>query len=256
MLSSLETETSLKRAPEASSARSQPKAQAQMSIKGMAHTGPYVVMASNFALGTTAADVESAMLPVGGEIVSCHLLSAKPTVMVEIVFVSKDGAENVIATFNNQKVPILGLARAKKALTITQADGKTLYVYMKQGGPSPRHITQEPAKPVEISTPQSSAIVDPPAPISTTSREAPPAEEDVMDVDEEHAPRYDTRREDPRRSQPRYEDRRPPNGVYEDGRRGFRGSYDRRGGRDYQQDRDSRPMYDDGMYRNQRGYRP
>lgn len=76
----------------------------QMSIKGMAASGPYVVVASNFAPGTTAADIEAAMVPVGGEITTCHLISAHPTVIVEIVFVEKEGAENVIATFNNQKV--------------------------------------------------------------------------------------------------------------------------------------------------------
>lgn len=84
-----------------------------MSIRGMAATGPYVVIASNFAPGTTAADIEAAMAPVGGEVSSCHLVSAKPTVMAEIVFLDKAGAENVIATFNNQKVrgctyPIVG----------------------------------------------------------------------------------------------------------------------------------------------------
>jgi len=91
---------------EATAPRPQPKPQAkgQMSIRGMAHPGPFVVIASNFAVGTTAADIEAAMTPVGGEISSCHLLSAKPTVMAEIVFVNKEGAENVIATFNNQKV--------------------------------------------------------------------------------------------------------------------------------------------------------
>jgi len=75
-----------------------------MSIRGMAFTGPYVVIASNFASGTTAADIEAAMTPVGGEVTSCHLLASKLNVMAEIVFVNKEGAENVIATFNNQKV--------------------------------------------------------------------------------------------------------------------------------------------------------
>ena len=74
-----------------------------MNIKGMA-TGPYVVIASNFALGTTAADIEAAVVPVGGPVESCRLIASNPTVMAEIVFGDKDGAENVIATFNNQKV--------------------------------------------------------------------------------------------------------------------------------------------------------
>lgn len=78
-----------------------------MSIRGMAApipTGPYVVVASNFAPGTTAADIEAAMQPVGGEVRSCKLVSANPTVMAELVFEDKDGADNVIATFNNQRV--------------------------------------------------------------------------------------------------------------------------------------------------------
>ena len=75
-----------------------------MSIRGMASSGPFVVVASNFAPGTTAADIEAALMPVGGEVQSCRLLSSVPTVMAEIVFTERDGAENVIATFNNQKV--------------------------------------------------------------------------------------------------------------------------------------------------------
>jgi hypothetical protein len=44
------------------------------------------------------------MSPIGGETLGCRLLSSNPTVMVELQFASRDGAENVIATFNNQKV--------------------------------------------------------------------------------------------------------------------------------------------------------
>jgi len=73
------------------------------------HTGPFVVLASNFAQGTTAADIEAAMIPVGGEVLQCRILSARPTVLCEIVFRELEGAENVIATFNNQKV-CLGIA--------------------------------------------------------------------------------------------------------------------------------------------------
>ena len=73
------------------------------SIRGLA--GPYVVHGSNFAPGTTAADIESAMEPIGGEIQSCKIVASTPTVIAEMVFTDKAGAENVIATFNNQKVP-------------------------------------------------------------------------------------------------------------------------------------------------------
>ena len=73
-----------------------------MSIRGLA--GPYIVMGSNFAPGTTAADIESAMLPIGGEILSCRILTSTPTVIAEMAFMDKEGADNVIATFNNKKV--------------------------------------------------------------------------------------------------------------------------------------------------------
>lgn len=75
-------------------------------IKGVAAGGPYTVIASNFAPGTTAMDIEAVMAPHGGESLGCRLLSASPMVMVELQFADKVGAENVIATFNNQKVNI------------------------------------------------------------------------------------------------------------------------------------------------------
>lgn len=74
------------------------------SIKGVASTGPFTVIASNFAPGTTASDIEAVMAPHGGESLGCKMLTASPTVMVELTFATREGAENVIATFNNQKV--------------------------------------------------------------------------------------------------------------------------------------------------------
>ena len=75
---------------------------AEITIRGAA--GPYVVIASNFAPGTTAADIESAMVPSGTEISSCRIITASPTVMAEMVFSEKQSAEGVIETFNNKKV--------------------------------------------------------------------------------------------------------------------------------------------------------
>ncbi|ORY14798.1 hypothetical protein BCR34DRAFT_585554 [Clohesyomyces aquaticus] len=102
-------------------------------IRGVAAGGPYTVIASNFAPGTTAADIEAVMAPIGGEITRCKLISSKPTVMVEMIMESKDGAENVIATFNNK-----------------MADGRQLYVYMKDspkaynGAPQTRSALAQP----------------------------------------------------------------------------------------------------------------
>lgn len=76
-------------------------------IRGVAKGGPYTVIASNFAPGTTAADIEAVMAPHAGETLGCRLLTAAPTVMVELSVVTKEGADNVIATFNNQKVSYL-----------------------------------------------------------------------------------------------------------------------------------------------------
>ena len=78
-----------------------------ITIRGLA--GPYVVMASNFAPGTTSADIESAMLPLGGEMQSCRIMSSSPTVIAEMVFVEKKGADAVIRTFNNAKVIIINV---------------------------------------------------------------------------------------------------------------------------------------------------
>ena len=74
----------------------------EINIRGAA--GPYCVVASNFAPGTTAADIESVMAPIGGAMLGCKLISSLPTVIVEMVFVERSGADNVIAMFNNKKV--------------------------------------------------------------------------------------------------------------------------------------------------------
>lgn len=89
------------------------------SIKGVANAGPFTVIASNFAPGTTAADIEAVMTPLGGETLGCKLLSASPTVMVELQFVKREGAENVIATFNNKKVGCIRYTTFESATNIS-----------------------------------------------------------------------------------------------------------------------------------------
>ncbi|RQM06469.1 hypothetical protein DH86_00002317, partial [Scytalidium sp. 3C] len=71
-----------------------------MSIRGLA--GPYIVLAKNFAHGTTAADIESAVTPIGGVTLSCRIIAHRPQVIAEIIFESKEGADAVVDTFNNQ----------------------------------------------------------------------------------------------------------------------------------------------------------
>lgn len=75
------------------------RASTGLSIKGAA--GPSVVRAQNFAPGTTAEDIKTALLPLG-KISSCIILSASPTVMAEIVFEKKESADKCVNQYNNQ----------------------------------------------------------------------------------------------------------------------------------------------------------
>ncbi|SPJ73658.1 uncharacterized protein FTOL_03388 [Fusarium torulosum] len=88
-----------------------------MTIRGLA--GPFTIMAQNFAPGTTPADIESAMTPIGGEIVSCRIVKSKPILIFEMAFASREGGERVIETFNDKT-----------------ADGRIIKVYPKLGAPS------------------------------------------------------------------------------------------------------------------------
>lgn len=78
---------------------------AEITIRGSA--GPYTVIGSNFAPGTTAADIESAMHPVGGEMLDCRIVAKMPTVVAEMVFSERARADNVVATFNNKRVSMI-----------------------------------------------------------------------------------------------------------------------------------------------------
>ena len=93
-----------------------------LSIKGKA--GPFVVEASNFAPGTTAADIESALQSetmdksgVSG-MLSCRLIKTTPSVIAEMVFSEKAMAAQVISTYHNQK-----------------ADGRILKLELTRSGP-------------------------------------------------------------------------------------------------------------------------
>ncbi|MCJ1339158.1 hypothetical protein MMC09_004447 [Bachmanniomyces sp. S44760] len=200
-------------------------------IRGLA--GPYVVIGSNFASGTTGADIESAMIPIGGEMQSCRILTNAPTVIAEMVFIEKQGALNVIAKFNNQK-----------------ADGRILHLYLRDGPPAP-------AEPIPVF-----------APASTSSRPIPTAPK-ANRPDVSHAePAYDYQRDreqsdrNRRRADPELQDGSYGFGTNHDEmdvemddsretRNNGRGSYLRsrdpgRGGHD-------RGLYSDDLYRGPRG---
>ncbi|MCJ1383403.1 hypothetical protein MMC17_006517 [Xylographa soralifera] len=212
-----------------------------MTIRGLA--GPYTVQASNFAPGTTAADIESAMIPIGGEMQSCRIIKSAPTVIAEMVFLDKAGADNVIATFNNQK-----------------ADGRTLHVYMKTGPPEPISASIPTTSAPVRATPTEPRAARPAfeRPELTrdisigerNGRRAEPefqdgrygfdAQEEKMDIDVEE------RRED------RREDRRDDRRDLGRGRDGGRG-IDLGRGRDRGRGSDNRGLYSDDLYSRSRG---
>lgn len=76
---------------------------ADISIRGAA-AGAYPVIAQNFAPGTTAADIEMVMENIDADITSCILLASTPTVIAQMTFATKAGADKVVATYNNKRV--------------------------------------------------------------------------------------------------------------------------------------------------------
>ncbi|MCJ1472739.1 hypothetical protein MMC13_001388 [Lambiella insularis] len=223
-----------------------------MTIRGLA--GPYVVIASNFAPGTTSADIQSAMVSSECDMQSCKIITSSPTVMAEMVFLDKGVAEKVIATFNNQKVCARFCCIDKPQLTDLQADGRILYVYMKQGPPTPAPaVTPAAPTPLPPIPPEPKAPREPRAfPLDNThtdpfrsstvgernGRRAEPefqdgrygfeARDDTMDVDMED--RQEARRDDRRNER----------------NDGGRGRYSGRG-------RDDRGLYSDDYYSRPRG---
>ncbi|KAL2406795.1 hypothetical protein ABEF93_008581 [Exophiala dermatitidis] len=124
-------------APTSTSRRTAAQGQQGLSIKGKA-AGPFVVEASNFAPGTTAADIESALQDdtlddsgVSG-MISCRIVATSPTVVAEMVFTERYIADRVISTYNNQK-----------------ADGRVLNLALKRSGRAARsqQINLAPSKP-------------------------------------------------------------------------------------------------------------
>ena len=120
------------------------KSTKSFNIRGLA--GPYVVVGSNFAAGTTSADIQSAMDTVVGGMQSCRIVTTRPTVTAEMMYENKACADMIITTFNNQKVVFPG-QNLFVAHSVYKADGRLLHVYMKQDVISPlsrtdpNHIT-------------------------------------------------------------------------------------------------------------------
>ncbi|KAJ5542252.1 hypothetical protein N7535_004674 [Penicillium sp. DV-2018c] len=89
-----------------------------MSIKGA--SGPFIVVGRNFAPGTTAADIQSALEPITGPMLSCRVTQSYPSVAAEFAFRERAAAELVVANFHNQR-----------------ADGRLLTMTLKSTAPTP-----------------------------------------------------------------------------------------------------------------------
>jgi hypothetical protein len=110
--------------------------QEQIKLKQPATTrgpaGPFVIEASNFTSGTTVIDIELALREVVAiteppiEVVSCRLMSERPTIIAEIVVTEQYMADAIIDTFNGQKV-----------------DGRILHVSFKRSGPGSAPLLRE-----------------------------------------------------------------------------------------------------------------
>lgn len=74
----------------------------EISIRGLA--GPFSVLMQNFAPGTTAADIESVMTPVGGEMLVCRIVKTRPIMLAEMVFGSREAGDRVIEAFDGKTV--------------------------------------------------------------------------------------------------------------------------------------------------------
>lgn len=82
-----------------------------MTIKGV--SGPFIVEGRNFAPGTTAADIQAALEPITGPMLSCRIVASQPSVVAEFEYAEKTAAELVVANFHNQRVSsILNLGHA------------------------------------------------------------------------------------------------------------------------------------------------
>jgi hypothetical protein len=114
-----------------------------ISIRGTA-SGPFVVVARNFAAGTTVADIESTMTPVGGDITSCRITRDVPNVVAEIAFADKAGADTVIANFDKLRVrkPPSSLPISPSLTTHTGRRSHPRTLLQEQHSPLPqRHNT-------------------------------------------------------------------------------------------------------------------
>ncbi|KAI4178369.1 MAG: hypothetical protein LQ346_007475 [Caloplaca aetnensis] len=214
-------------------------------IRGAA--GPYTVVGSNFAPGTTAADIESAMAPIGGPMEDCKIVKQKPTVVAEMVFLEKAKAENVIATFNEKR-----------------ADGRLLRLHLKVGkSSSPSKSPSHDSPHIDLTRTDPSRNETPRAEPPHNAPSQPKATRTELTYEENsYASQREQSERNRRRAQPEFQDgsygfeqKEERMDIDNDNRRDYYNdrnrSYGR--GRDAGGPRDDRRLYSDDLYPRHRG---
>ncbi|KPI45193.1 uncharacterized protein AB675_2490 [Cyphellophora attinorum] len=227
-----------------------------LSIKGKA--GPWTVVATNFAPGTTAADIEASISHTAVDddgqqgLISCHITSTQPVVTAEFVLTERTIADRIISTYNNQLADGRYL---KLQLQKPQAQSKEPSHPPKatQPSPSPRHDTELYSEDADMLSP------DDVAPGSTQATAGNTTEPSRYDSDREDAAASRDRRDrETRRDDPRDDHHRdgPPRSPPRDDRDMRRGGPPREHDRDRDMMRDRERRYDDrgGGYDRRGGY--
>jgi hypothetical protein len=113
--------------PSSSSNKSKSNAKGAMNIRGLAG-GPCIVQAQNFAPGTSAADITSAIAHITGPIIRCKLIATAPIVIAEIILPDRDSADRLVEAFNGQI-----------------ADGLKLQLFVRPDAPTAEDLAPEPS---------------------------------------------------------------------------------------------------------------
>ena len=209
-----------------------------------------MVEARNFAPGTTAADIESALADhisdsTGSNgLLSCRLVSTTPTVVAEMTFTEKDLADRVIQTYNNQKADgrylHLSLKPSSTSSTFVSQPRQTDLIDTVEpalSDPLPDSVDDNGMDDVEMAQDTSSAVYH-----DHQGRDARHAEPEMQDgrygFDDSQAEQKDERREETRRDRDRDRDR-----DYERER-----ERDRERDRERERDRDRQRDRDQGRY--------
>ena len=226
------------------------------SIKGKA--GPYTVTASNFAPGTTAADIESAIASDAADesgvnaLLSCRLTDTLPSVVAELVFSERGIAERIIRTYDRQR-----------------ADGRILRLQLQSGTPSRAHSSTTQPSLVNAAKPtiDAQSTDDIEMALDTTPSQ-PPTQPSRYDNEREarDRDRRDRERESSRRVEPDTQEGRltfdnnnsgsthPPSAPPTDGRNGSRrDDRERERERERERDRERRDDRDRDRMRDREG---